>query len=263
MDDGVDSAPPPPPWRFLTTILVLGFRVRQLRSVPVRRVSALLLRLSGNSDVHFICIVLFTMVFVSSIIQPVIPVRVIVPYFSNLSMLTYWLQHDGISSTMLPCTYFSTDYSIAKWKRRRKEDLRCRCRHSLSVRSSLIYTPAIASPHVDWNSVPPPYYDLQSHAHFLSQSFDQHCSLSPEFLDVLTFDPIADDDSTFCGLLDHTSVGVYMFDNAKEALVFDNSASVSITNTLSDFVTWDSTSDVPKLQGITTQAVVQGPGTFR
>ena len=221
------------------------------------------MRFSGNSDVHLICIVVLSVMMVSIIVQPIVPVGIVVPYLSNLSMLTYWLHNDGISTTALLWTYFSTDYSVAKWKRRRKNDLHCRRKFLSLVRSSHLHPPAAPSSTPDWDSLPPPTYDLHSHVHFLSQSFDRHCFLCPDFLDILTFDPIADDDTTFCGLLDHTSVGVYMFDNSNEALVFDTGASVSITNELSDFVSWDAESDVPKLQGITTQAVVRGFGTVR
>ena len=54
-----------------------------------------------------------------------------------------------------------------------------------------------------------------------------------------------------------------MFDNVESAIVFDTGASVSISNTLSDFVRWDEKTDVPALQGITSQAPVQGSGTVR
>ena len=89
----------------------------------------------------------------------------------------------------------------------------------------------------------------------MSQSFDFHCTNCSDFLDILTFDPIPGDNSSFCGLLDHNSIGVYMFDASNEALVFDTGASVSISNNRSDFVSWDASADVPALQGITAPTV--------
>ena len=120
-----------------------------------------------------------------------------------------------------------------------------------------------ADPVQDWASYPPLDYDVMTHSSLLSQSFDFHCTHCSDFIDILMFDPIPDDNPSFCGLLDHSSIGVYMFDASNETLVFDTGASVSISNTLSDFVSWDATSDVPALQGITTQAPVQGSGIVR
>ena len=44
-----------------------------------------------------------------------------------------------------------------------------------------------------------------------------------------------------------------MFDKEQEAVVFDTGASVSITNNMADFVTWDDVTTIPALQGITSQ----------
>ena len=63
-----------------------------------------------------------------------------------------------------------------------------------------------------------------------------------------------------CHLLDDSDLGVYHFDDSPDVVVFDNGASVSITNCMHDFVSWDGASSTPTLQGIAAKAPVQGSG---
>ena len=179
-----------------------------------------------------VIVMIYTVVFFS-MTTPSDPHLCLVPYFSHLSVLTYWIHHDGITLNALLWTYFDTDYNVAKWKRRRKEDLHGRRSHVTKFRLRDSSTPHQPLSSMDWDGLPPMDYDVMLHSMLLSSSYDFHCTQCSDFLDILTFDPIPDDGSTFCGLLDHTSIGVYIFDSSNEALVFDTGASVSISNSLS------------------------------
>lgn len=75
---------------------------------------------------------------------------------------------------------------------------------------------------------------------------------------ILTLNFDLTSDSSFCGLLDRTSVGIYMFDKAQDAAVPDFITSVGISNSLADFVRWDDVTTIPALQEITSQAPVKG-----
>ena len=183
-------------------------------------------------------------------------------YVLHVGMISSILKSDGITSLALMWAYYNFDYDHFKWKERRKIDLSSRIgRQSVTPRLSSLPHPEGASL-ASWASLPPPMFTPMDISEFCSHAFDKTCRDTPDFIDIMRLELTPSRPATFCGLLDDSNVGIYMFDQSSDIIVFDTGASVCISNDPKDFVTWDQHVDVPALQGITSRAPVQGSGTI-
>ena len=170
----------------------------------------------------------------------------------------------AISRDLLPVltmlwTYYSFDYDAHKWKERRSHDL-CSRRRRLARLPPLLEPEGASS---SWGSLPPAVCSPMDIADYCSDTFDDTCDKTPEFFDILTLPIVKRPSEAFCGLLDKTEVGIYMFSDSDNLLVFDTGASVSISNESANFVSWDDSADISSLRGITSAAAVQGSGLVR
>lgn len=179
----------------------------------------------------------------------------LVLYTMDTTALSFAISQDLLPASTTLWAHFCFDYDAYKWKERRAHDLSCRRRRL--ARLSPILHPEGSS--ATWDSSPHVACSPIDIAAYCSSTFDETCRL----IDILTMPIVESPHEAFCGLLDKTEVGVYMFSESDNLLVFDTGASVSISNEPSDFVSWDQRVDVPSLQGITSAATVQGSGLVR
>ena len=180
-------------------------------------------------------------------------------YSLTMGSLGSYLSSFGVTHLLLLWEYRMFDYERYKWKERRMSDLPRRRRRRCALERTL----SSEGDDIEWESFPPPAYTPTEMAYYHSLCFDEICDHTPEFLDILTTKFVQPEHDTFCGLLDDGGVGIYMFNEDSDLLVFDSGASVSISNNSKDFVRWDDSISVPTLQVITSTATVQGSGLVR
>ena len=176
---------------------------------------------------------------------------------TNICLQSYLLEYQLVHFILL-WEFYAFDYDQYKWRERRRQDLSLRPRHRVLG--------SLSSPEgdtLDWDCFPTPTHTPMEQALYHSLCFDDICRHTPDFMDILTTNFVQPEQDQFCGLLDDAGVGIYMFDEDSDIIVFDTGASVSISNDSKDFVTWDSSPTVPTLQGITSTATVQGSGVVR
>ena len=217
---------------------------------------------------HVFCTLLTMVVVLCPILLPFVlppldyPHLHLSSYVMNICMVISVLHTDGVSSLLLMTAYFMFDYERFKWRERRRFDLSTRLRRRVPL--STMHSPPLYSPEgafePSWESLPSPTFTPMDVSTICSRLFNEICQHTPDFVDILTLDLIPSCPDTFCGLLDDSSVGIYMFDQTPNIVVFDTGASVCISNDPNDFVSWDTNANVSALQGITSRAPVKGSG---
>ena len=178
-------------------------------------------------------------------------------YTMTLGLVNFSLFQYGLSPMLLLWDLHVFDYDRYTWQVRRNEDLSHRKRRSL--RRFLVPEGDI----IDWASASVPEISPTTMSLWHSECFQDTCVANPDFIDILTTNFIFPEADTFCDLLNDSSIGIYMFDDDSDVVVFVSGASVSISNNTKDFISWDTEINVPSFQGITPRAPVQGAGVVR
>ena len=197
------------------------------------------------------------------LLLPYLPYLWFLAFLVLNGMLLTILYYNTLPTVAAICTYwFLVDDTFIVHRLRYKQDLRFRRRKlTRYFRRSAVRQKDTPS----WGCYPSdPQLSPNAVSAFLSQTFDSYCHINPDFLDILLSDFfLRSDPGSPIFLLDDTDVGICLFGNTDDILIFDTGASISISNAASDFVSWDPMPHHRYLQGITSKTSVQGSGMVR